>query len=274
MKRVAVLLVLAGAIGLGLFATNPARIIARFSVPAELYQGRAIVTGQRDETRIPGFERALVDVVRKLTGDARVTADQIAKSMDRSIPEYVESYSEADRMAGIPIHDEQGTRDRPFDLLVTFKPGAVDDLIQSLGMKSWAGIRPMVFILLKVTTDKGDYVLSEDDEERGLDQRDALRAAAWTAGLQIMLPSARQVARGDLEEAWLLRWSGADHLLVGDLTWKSGMKGWQARWRLQVHDSSHEWGIDSVNFDEAFRNAMQGAASILSGHVPIAGSQS
>jgi uncharacterized protein len=269
MKRMAMFFAALMLIGLGLLAVaGPSRMLARFTTPAELYQGHAFVTGQRDETRIPGFERALVDVVKKITGDFGISPADVMKSIGGPVQDYVTAYHETDRMPDIPIHDEQGTRDRPFDLIVTFKPKDVHALVKRLGGEPWLGSRPHLLVLLNVTTDAGTYLLTEDADQ-GSDQREALQAAAWTAGLPIILPTQGQ-RDARASPAQMATDAKPDYILEGVIIWTKGMKGWEARWDLKLLDGPKEWQIKNVNFDEAFRNALQGAASILSGHGVIA----
>jgi uncharacterized protein len=258
----AVFAIAAAIVALFLTGQVPPRLLAWLGPPADLYQAHAFVTGQRDETRIPGFERALADVVKKVTGDSTVNPDEVAKAMGGPVQDYVARYSETDRMADIPIHDEQGTRDRPFDLLVEFKPAMINALAKRVGREPWTGYRPRIVVLLNVITDAANYTLTED-QDQGIDQRDSLRNAAWAAGLPLVLPTQAQLDSTPPEK--LADATGADRALTGTITWTSGMKGWKADWKLMADDGVKEWQIKDVNFDEAFRNAMQGVAQILSG---------
>jgi len=104
---------------------------------SELYAGRTVVTGQRDETRIPAFKTALLDVAKKVSGDHRITENDIESIVHGNINLYVKDFKDHDRMQDIPIHDEQGTRDRSFDLQVNYAPNRVDALLRSLGRKPW-----------------------------------------------------------------------------------------------------------------------------------------
>jgi hypothetical protein len=42
--------------------------------------------------------------------------------------------------------------------------------------------------------------------------------------------------------------------------------GWIASWRMEHRGKAYAWSVRGVNFDAAFRNALFGAAQILSGH--------
>jgi len=47
----------------------------------------------------------------------------------------------------------------------------------------------------------------------------------------------------------------------------SGRAGlWAGPWRLFDGQKIHQWKINDVSFDEAFRNALRGSALILSGN--------
>jgi uncharacterized protein len=249
MKRalmaIGALLVVAAAIA----AWRPQQIMAYFMVAPELHQGRAFVTGTRDDTRIPGFGRALVDTIRKLTGDFTITDAQVAGAMTGPVQDYVASYAETDRMARMPIHDEQGTRDRPFLLEVSFKPAMVDALAARLGKAPWTDDRGATLVLLTVDADAAHYLVTEDGD-RGDDKRQSLQAAAWLAGLPIILPRKDQL--GDADKI------SADRILKGRIAWARELNGWRADWSMETADGPNAWRIGGVNFDEAFRHGRRG----------------
>jgi hypothetical protein len=59
---------------------------------------------------------------------------------------------------------------------------------------------------------------------------------------------------------------GNEVLLLGRLVWNKGTLGWKADWLLNFGTTAYRWTIKDVNFDDAFRSAMRGAAQIVSGH--------
>lgn len=241
-----------------------------------LYQARTIVTGQRDATRIPGFERCIEDVVKKLSGDQTITSAEVLGALAEKPQDYVKEFSDHDRMADIPIHDEQGTRDRPFDLLVSFHPAKIDTLLQALGRKAWTTQRPTIAVFLTIENGTNSYLLT-GDEERGFDQRDSFIAAAWQAGIPMVLPTSASLNEAGLTPETVLtktqtdldhvaRTNKGDLVLTGSIVWNSGMLGWKGDWQLLTGETLHRWQIRDVNFDDAFRSAMRGTAQILSGH--------
>jgi len=54
--------------------------------------------------------------------------------------------------------------------------------------------------------------------------------------------------------------------LVGDLQWSDAALGWVATWKLKAGGRNYRWSVSGVNYDEAFRNAVRGAARVLSGN--------
>jgi hypothetical protein len=242
----------------------------------DLYQARTIVTGEREETRIPGIAACFNDVLVKVSGDPRLIGDPRVAVMSSQAASYVRDYRYHDRMEGIPIHDEQGSRDRPYDLTVTFEPGKIDTALVALGREPWGAVRPRIALFVSVRLGTIAYVLATDGS-LGRDQRDSLAAASWQMGMPIVLPDEAALAAAGvstrslpkLDPARLDRVAGAiggDLPLSGELIWEKRKEGWLANWRLNSSGNTYRWQIHNVNFDDAFRSAMRGAAQILSGN--------
>jgi len=60
--------------------------------------------------------------------------------------------------------------------------------------------------------------------------------------------------------------SGGELPLVGDLQWSDAALGWVAVWSLAASGRRYRWSVSGVNYDEAFRIAIRGAARTLSGN--------
>ena len=241
-----------------------------------IYQSRAIVTGEREETRLPVLGQCLKDAFKKVSGDPDIDRDPRVEAFARQAHAYVKAYSYRDRMEGIPIHDEQGTRDRPYDLTVDFHPEKIDELLQALGQKPWTARRPTIVVVLAVKYEARSYLLTSDADE-GLDQRESFMAAAWLTGMPMTLPStaafeeagmtAEKLSTADPGELTrIAQASGGGIVLVGSIVWNNGMLGWKGDWQLNSDGGLHHWQIRNVNYDAAFRSAMRGAAQVLSGN--------
>jgi uncharacterized protein len=249
-------------------------LTASASPPADLYQCRAFVTGQGDAERARGFGLCLEAVLVKVSGDPHLRADPRLAPLKQAAARLVAGFTYHDRMAGLPLHDEQGTRDRPFDLTVAFDPPKIDAALRGLGLAPWPAPRPVLAVFLGVRDARRAYVLTEGGE-RGLGERLSLRDAATQRGIPLVLPKAELAAHvtyADLASASVARRRalagavGGDAGLAGSLVWSEAARGWTARWRLAWQGRDYRWRISGVSFDDAFRDALDHAAAILSGH--------
>jgi hypothetical protein len=240
-----------------------------------LYQGQSIVTGERVETRGPGIAECLEDVLVKVSGDPRLIGDPRVAEMAKQAGTMVSEFRYHDRMSGIPHHDEQGTRDRPYDLIVRFEPGKIDGALRSLGRAPWSASRPRVVVFLGMRNMVSSYMLA-DDGDRAL-EHEALAAAAARRGVPLILPSQAALDLAGLRfetlpAADLSRFDaaaqaiGGDLALVGRMAWSDAAMSWVAVWRLRSADATYQWQVRSVTFDDGFRKALGGAAQILSGN--------
>ena len=268
--------------GAGIFVA--AVVLATCGVPAgaaaavvdNLYRAQTIVTGQGETNRLMGFAHCLEDVLVKVSGDPRLIGDPRLAALSSDVATLVTAFSYSDRMTGIPVHDEQGTRDRPYDLTATFDRQKIDAMVRSLGLAPWGESRPRLLVLAGMRSGRLVQVLSSDGE-RGGDQRDSLLAAADKRGLPIALPSAALLAGEKLDVARLpkadlarldalARQHDGDLALAGDLVWAERSFTWTAQWRIAWQGTTYRWRITAATFDEVFRNGMEGAEQIMSGH--------
>ncbi len=241
----------------------------------DLYRAQTIVTGQGEANRLAGFAPCLEDVLVKVSGDPRLIGDARLAAIERNAADLVASFRYHDRMSGIPFHDEQGSRDRPYDLIVRFDRDKVDAALRALGAVPWTADRPRVAVLVAMRPAAAEYVLASD-ARHGAGERESLAAAADKRGIPIVLPTQADLAglgiaddkipddAATLEAAG--RRLGVEVALSGALTWVEKELGWSADWLLAAPGGPHRWRVRGVSFDEAFRNAMGGTAQILSGH--------
>ncbi|BCJ89752.1 hypothetical protein IZ6_04870 [Terrihabitans soli] len=240
----------------------------------DLYRAQVFVTGERPETRDPALLQGYRDVMVKVSGDPRLLADpKLDAGFD---PAVVHTFSYRDLMAGIPKHDEQGTRDRPFEITIDYAPERIDAALAELGQKPWGDERPKILFLIGVELGPSHFILT-DQGEPGSVQRTALIASARRYGLPLILPSRAMIEASGLAAdglktpvpaalETLMREAGAERVLAGHILFSDRMLGWIARWQTSDDGAVYRWGIEGVNFDEAFRNAVRGTAQALSGH--------
>ncbi len=224
----------------------------------ELYSARAIVTGTDGRMRLEGFDRCLRDVLVKVSGDPALADDPRAAVFEPGAEALAEDFFYQDRMSGQPMHDEQGSRDRPYDLTVRFSPARIDAILDTLGAAPWLGPRPPLVLMLSISRNGETYQLTADGapDER---PRQAAVAAGAKYGMRVVFPP-HDSALPDIPGLPEIPGAVALH---GTLAWKPEAFGWVGDWRIAAHGSEVRWGVAGVSFDEAFRDAVRGAMKAL-----------
>ncbi|RUW74428.1 MULTISPECIES: DUF2066 domain-containing protein [unclassified Mesorhizobium] len=259
---------------IGLLAAVPAPRGAMAATIDDLYQSQTIVTGTGEVNRQIGFKDCLDRVLVRVSGDQRLPGKPEMAALRDKAGDFVDSFRYHDRLEGIPVHDEQGTHDRPHDLTCLYKPAVLDRLLAQLGSKPWLGERPRLAILLSAEQGERHFVLTADDG-RGEAMRDSFVSATGPLLMRIAFPPAELVSGMD-EKAQraadiagldqLAKKAGADQALAGSIVWSDKDLGWIADWRLGDGGKTYRWQVRGVTFDEAFRVAIRGAAQVLSGN--------
>jgi uncharacterized protein len=242
----------------------------------DLYRAQTIVTGQGEANRIVGFAAALEDVLIKVSGAGKLAGDRRLAAYKSNAKNLVKAFSYHDQMSGTPTRDEQGTRDRPYDLFVDFEQSKIDDLLTTLSLKPWHSHRPVIAAFVEMQLGRKDYMITSDGDQSAL-QRESLLAAAAKRGMDVVLPSAAALANAGIARAKpatttsralgpVVAGQGGEVALVGRLVWDDRELGWATQWRIDWHGRTHRWQVRGTNFDEAFRRGIGGAAQILSGN--------
>ncbi|WP_426130411.1 DUF2066 domain-containing protein [Pararhizobium sp. PWRC1-1] len=84
-----------------------------------------------------------------MSGDPRIAGDPQIQPLLEMARSYVSEFRYRDRLEGIPIHDEQGTYDRPYDLACLYKPSTINGLLSILGRKPWLAPRPRLVLFTR-----------------------------------------------------------------------------------------------------------------------------
>lgn len=248
---------------------------ATAAAAGDLYRAQTAVTGQGEANRLTGFALCLEDVLIKVSGALKLAGDSRLVPYKSRAGDFVTAHRYHDQMSGTPTRDEQGTRDRPYDLIVDFDDGKIDDLLKELGLKPWLAHRPVlgVFVAMQGAT---PYIVTED-AGRSFAPREALLAAAGKRGMRIVLPNEAALAKSGIGAAEMTRLPsstlsaraaahGGEVALVGRLVWNDRKLGWATEWQMSWQGRPRRWRFHSATFDEAFRRAIGGAAQLLSGN--------
>jgi hypothetical protein len=242
----------------------------------DLYRAKVTVTGQGEANRIAGFAACLEDVLIKASGALKLSGDPRLAAYKSKAKGLVTGYSYRDQFFGKPIRDEQGTRDRPYDLTVEFEKSKIDDLLGAFGLKPWLSHRPRLAVFIEMEQGARNYIVTADGAQSDL-QRDALLAAADKRGIDIVLPGTAALAKSNMTGAELrappvpalaliAAEQGGEVVLVGRLVWDDRDLGWATQWQMEWGGRTHRWQVRGVTFDESFRRGIGGAAQVLSGN--------
>lgn len=243
----------------------------------DLYRVETVVTGQGEANRIIGFAACLEDVLIKVSGAVKLAGDPRLSAYQSRAGDFVKAHSYHDQMSGTPIRDEQGTRDRPYDLIVDFDERKIDDLLKTLGVTPWLSHRPVLSLVVEMEQGARKYIVTADAGLSAVAPREALLAAAAKRGIRIVLPDDAAVAKAGIDGtdltklassalAALAAGQGGEIALVGRLKWDDSALGWASEWQMEWQGRPHRWQLRGVTFDEAFRGAIGGAAQIMSGN--------
>jgi len=262
--RLTATLLVAAATGLALLAPS-----AEADSTSDLYKSTVIVTGFDMRSRPSGFARALHEVLVKLSGEPRLDQDPRVTELAAHADKLVASFDYVDQMAGIPIHDEQGTYDRPYYLTVFFDRAKIDQALADFGEKPWLGVRPLIVPVFAVDRFGKSYLMSSENPAAA-DQAGAFGDVAVDYDIHVHIPTEAEfrawgVTLGEVPAPTVA--STAERAVVaGTLVFKEELPGWVGKWHLRWRDAEYNWEISGVNFDSAFRDAIRGVLRVVSGH--------
>jgi hypothetical protein len=241
-----------------------------------LYRAQTPVTGQLMDNRLIGFAACLEDVLVKVSADMRLVGDPRLQPYKEKAAQLVRSHDYRDQMSGTPKRDEQGTRDRPYDLIAYFDETKINGILAELGTKPWPSPRPSLGVFAVMEQGGRQRIVTSDGKPTDL-QRDSLLTASDRRGVIIGLPTVAALARSSVgvtdltgspspKLAAVMAEQGGEVALVGHLTWNDDDLGWVTDWQMDWQGRTHHWQFRGVSFDEAFRRGLGGAAQILAGN--------
>ena len=253
------------------FSTLPTNTLEALSDYSDPYQANDIVSGFGADERHAGFAHCLREVLVRISGEPRLEHDPRISDLGVHADALVIGFDYADVLLGLgfPVHDDQGTGDRPEYLVVRFDRAKIDQALAGLGETAWHGPRPQVVPVLSVHSPAATYLLSVEGT-RGADQRRSLAAAATQYGLTLRIPAEAELAAWgvvpDTFPSPRAEPEAGQALVTGALEFDEAKPGWVGSWRMRWQGVDHAWGIAGVNFDEAFRSLTRGVARVASGH--------
>lgn len=215
-----------------------------------LYAATVIVTGRDNlAERARGIGEALRLVLTKVSLDMEAASLAAEEGLLENPERLVTEYAYRDRKEGIQISDEQGTRDRSFELTVRFDPLRIDALLGEVGIMPVRGQRPEIGVALTIEDRASRYLVTQASQ-KGYGQRMALADAAKAFGLSVRLPDEED---DDLDTP--VRLDGQMSITA------SGH--WDTEWRVTGNGGDERFVLKETTFDVAIREALLSSASFL-----------
>ena len=239
-------------------------------MPLGFYRATAIVTGTDMRQRPTGFADCLLQVLLKLTGKPDIRGNEAVKTLLEQADTLVDRFDYVDPRAALLHHDDQGTYDRPHELTVWFKPDAVDDAIDHLGLKLWQDKRPTLMPVVLVRTKDPEPFLLSAEAPQGVAMRAALVRIAGSYAVGIHFPTANELAE------WAVDTVGSPNpvtattdparlMVEGTLSFNVKNFGWTGSWTVGFAAIEHHWEVRGVPFDQAFEALVGGAVELSAG---------
>lgn len=211
----------------------------RASGPGSLHGGMTIVTGRDNlAERERGTRSVLAEVLARLVGDP--AAGALADPLDAAALEaMVAERHYRDRKEGIQISDEQGTRDRSFELSVEFTPDAVEALLARHGRRAWLGARPRLRVRLTVVDGAATFIVTETSR-LGWGQREVMASVGTRTGIALLPPP----------ESDVMGLGGADGLVIGHMS-VTPDGYWRTAWKVEVAGHEQGFELEPTTYDRA-----------------------
>ncbi len=229
-------------------------LLAPAAQAAGLYEAQAVTDGTDLRARPAALAACLAQVLAKVSGNPALLDDPRVAALGPAAPGLLAGFAYLDRRPDTPGHDEQGAR--PRDLLARFEPADIDAALFGLGEIPWLvhRDRPRVLADITIIPPNSTPMPLRADTDADERHRAALLDAADRFGIPVLLRPADGPA------------PRAAAVLRGTLAWQGD--GWTAAWTLAWAGQLHAWDVRGASFDDAYRNAVAGAAAALSGHGP------
>lgn len=235
---------------------QPIQPASAADVPA-LYRAEAIVTGREvPEEHRRGLRETIEEVVVRLTGDPGLEGSGRIAPILALAPMFVDGYEYEDRMKDIPVHDEQGTRERPHFLRVAYAPALIGKALAALDLPVWPDPRPVLGVRAEVVTSRGRFFVAAQGPQ-GDGQRAVVTALGRKRGLPVVLADAAGVIPGDVGALLDARLIQAD-----DGYWTID---WTVDWTVDTGRNRGTGRAGPLSYDRALRVAFDAAVSVLHG---------
>jgi len=244
----------------------------------DLYAAEVPVSSDSAEVRNAGLERAMQQVLVRLSGRADVAGQSAAGSVVQSAPSLVQQFRyRVDEPVPGADGEEIGSAQRY--LWAKFDKVAVDRKLRESGIPVWGSRRPRVLLWLAVERGSSRSLLNTEID---MQAREVLLDRAYQRGMPLQLPLMDLQDQAALSAADL--WAGYEaalreastryphDVILGGRLRAQGEDRWSAEWTLWDRDDQESFATRGVSWSAALASGINGAQDLLANrYAPAAG---
>lgn len=250
------LLLCLGILWLGAFSASPSR------ADVALYEGVAPVTDQGAATRRAAFPEALRHVLRKLSGLRELPPSAELDGVLERSEDLAVAFGYREDTIMLP----DGTESDRLQLVASFAPPAVDELVRTLRLPRWRAEREPV-VLWVVVDDRRDRALMPVEYQYEFDR---MVDSAERRGLPVAWPGLPPELMEQVDVQLL--WGGYTDQLVGEGTNTAAVAvvaarregaEWNVRWTYADRSTSNSWRSRAPSLEAALDDGVQQLADLV-----------
>lgn len=236
--------------------------VAMPSHASSLYQGIVPVPDQSEEARKTAADAALMQVLKKVSGNAGKAKKAMQKAGKGKAADMMSSHSYERQLVA-----KQDGMVEQWMLLANFRKSAINSLLGSSGVVRWPNPRPAPVVWLAIDDGRGARLVSSSSSRAV----SSLTSSIQKRGLNVVYPlmdaqdkvSATDVWQGNFNTVsqGTKRYPG-QLSLAGKMFRSNG--GWQAEWALLENSKVlKSWKASNSDAQAVLRSGAEGAANTL-----------
>lgn len=229
-----------------------------------LYQTSVVVTDESAAVRVGATQRAMQQVLVKLSGDSNIATMSGAEEIIKRAQQFVQQFRYK-RAVTTKIGVQGET-----ELLVKFDETALNNEIRNYALPLWGQERPAVLVWMALDNAAGRNIVSMEDNP---DIIELVDATAANRGIPLLFPlmDLEDTGRMNISDLWgdfeqpIVAASAryqSDAIAVGRIT-QGGTAGWQTQWTLYMDQQVSRWSTQNIDVAPALKEAINLLADAL-----------
>lgn len=245
-----------------LLSTNANAVIV-----GNLYEAEIPVPDQSTDSQQQGLQKAMQEVLVKLTGDRNVLGREVLQPLVANPVNYVQQYEFHNK--SVIVDDQIATRKQLY-LWASFNRDAIDRVLAQNAIPVWGTVRPSTLVWFAVTdNDKRSLIGLEDD----YGYTSIMDSQARARGIKLLHPLLDQTDQQNVTIADIIggfqepvktassRYN-PDAILTGSMSRQSDTQ-WQANWISIISGEARTWSATSDNTETLIRAGIDQLADFL-----------